>query len=180
MPTNLLKKYPELLEILHLNDIQRKESLRRIYRRDIEENENFNFRNKKIYPIKEDGRADMDRQFTHLTSEEIQEKDEDGKLLPKRRIFEKDRSQRLHWIKPLIDESITDNINVFSVIERSKEKRKDVTKTYLYDSREKYVIILECQRKHSTYYLLTAYYFNRDYEEKEIRKKMKNCLPEVL
>lgn len=180
MPTNLIKKYPELLEILHLDNTQRNESLRRIYNRDIEENKNFNFRNKKIYPIKEDGRIDMDRQFTHLTCEEIQEKDEEGKLLPKKRIFEKDRSQRLHWIKVLIEESIKDNIIVFSVVERDKDKRKDVTKTYIYDSKEKYVIILECQRNCSTYYLLTAYYFNRDYAEKEIRKKIKKRLKEVL
>lgn len=179
MVTNLLKKYPELLEILHLTPIQRTESLQLIYKRDIEENNNFNFRSKKIYPIKDDGQAEMGRQFTHLTCEEIQEKDEDGNLLPKRRIFEKDRSQRLHWIKVLIDESITNNITVFSIVERNKEKRKDITKTYIYDTKEKYVIILECQRNYSTYYLLTAYYFNRAYAEKEIIKKMKKRLADV-
>ena len=180
MPINLIKRYPELLEILHLNNFQRNESLRSIFNRDIENNENFNFRNKKIYPMKENGRIDMDRQFMHLTCEEMQEKDEEGKLLPPKRIFEKDRSQRLHWIKVLIEELITDNIIVFSVVERDKENRKDVTRTYIYDYREKYVIILECQRNYSTYYLLTAYYFNRDYAEKEIRKKMQKKLPDVL
>ena len=39
MPFNLLKKYPELLEILHMNEHQRKESLMRIYKRDIEDNQ---------------------------------------------------------------------------------------------------------------------------------------------
>lgn len=35
MPFNLLKKYPELLEILHMNEHQRKESLMRISTKEI-------------------------------------------------------------------------------------------------------------------------------------------------
>lgn len=50
MPFNLLKKYPELLEILHLNEHQRKKSLMGVYKRDIEDNPNFKFREKQIYP----------------------------------------------------------------------------------------------------------------------------------
>ena len=80
MPFNLLKKYPELLEILHMNEHQRKESLMRIYKRDIEDNPNFKFREKQIYPTKSDGVADMGRQFTHLTCEEAKETDENGEL----------------------------------------------------------------------------------------------------
>ena len=87
MPFNLLKKYPELLEILHLNEYQRKESLMRIYKRDIEDNPDFKFKGKQIYPIKSDGEADMGRQFMHLTCEETQETDENGNLLPPKRIF---------------------------------------------------------------------------------------------
>ena len=147
MPFNLLKKYPELLEILHLNEYQRKESLMRIYKRDIEDNPNFKFREKQIYPIKSDGKADMGRQFTHLTCEEVQEEDENGNLLPAKRVFEKDRSQRLHWINHHIQELSSENIDIFSVTERDQRKRCDVTKTYIYDKKEKYVIVLECQRK---------------------------------
>ena len=44
MPTNLLKEYPELLEILHLPADKRKESLLKIFKRDIEDNEDFKFR----------------------------------------------------------------------------------------------------------------------------------------
>ena len=55
MPFNLLKKYPELLEILHLEEKERKASLYRVYRRDIEDNETFKFREKRVYPIKSDG-----------------------------------------------------------------------------------------------------------------------------
>ena len=68
MPFNLLKKYPELLEILHLGDKERKASLYRVYRRDIEDNEAFKFREKRVYPIKSDGEIDMQREFMHLTT----------------------------------------------------------------------------------------------------------------
>lgn len=66
MPFNLLKKYPELLEILHLGNKERKASLYRVYRRDIEDNEAFKFREKRVYPIKSDGEIDMQREFMHL------------------------------------------------------------------------------------------------------------------
>ena len=65
MPFNLLKKYPELLEILHLGDKERKASLYRVYRRDIEDNEAFKFREKRVYPIKSDGEIAVS--YTHLT-----------------------------------------------------------------------------------------------------------------
>lgn len=96
-----------------------------------------------------DGAADMGRQFTHLTCEEIQEGDVMGNLLPAKRIFEKDRSQRLHWINHHIQELSSENIEVFSLTERDQKKRCDVTKTYIYDKKERYVIVLECQRKSS-------------------------------
>ncbi|WP_417186603.1 hypothetical protein, partial [Bacteroides sp.] len=169
---------PELLEILHMNEHQRKESLMRIYKRDIEDNPNFKFREKQIYPTKSDGVADMGRQFTHLTCEEAKETDENGNLLPAKRVFEKDRSQRLHWINHHIQELSSENIEVFSVTERDQKKRCDITKTYVYDKKEKYVIVLECQRK-SSYYLLTAYYLNKEYAEKGIKKKMKKRLPNI-
>ena len=178
MPLNLLKKYPELLDLLGLAEKQRYESLMRIYKRDIEDNQDFKFRDRLIYPIKSDGEADMGRQFKHLTCEEIQEKDEEGNLLPPKRVFEKDRSQRLHWINHHIHEKTPENIEIFSVTERDPRKRRDVTKTYVYDTKEKYVIVLECQRKNS-YYLLTAYYLNKEYAEKGLRKKMKKRLPEI-
>jgi len=179
MAFNLLKKYPELLEILHLYENQRKESLMRIFNRDICDNPKFKFREKQIYPIKSDGAIDMERQFMHLTCEKVEEEDENGKLLPASRVFEKDRSQRLHWINHHLKELTPENVEVFSVIERNQKKRSDVTNTYIYDKKEKYVIVLECQRK-SSYYLLTAYYFNKEYAEKEMKKKMKKRLPNIV
>lgn len=176
---NLLKRYPDLLEILHLNDIERKKSLMGVYKRDIEDNPDFRFRGKQIYPVKSDGVVDMGRQFTHLTCEEVEEEDESGRIFVKR-IFEKDRSQRLHWIRHHVEEHIPASIEVFSIKERDSRKREDVYRTYIYDVLHKYIIVLEVQRNTGSYYLLTAYYLNRDYAEKGLKKKMKKRLSEVL
>jgi hypothetical protein len=178
MPLNKLKKYPELLEILHLSPAERTISLRGIYNRDIENNTIFSFREKRIYPIKSDGQIDMDRQFTHLTCEEIIEEDERGNKYPKR-VFDKDRSMRLHWILHHIEERLPDKLEVFSVEERDVKARKDVIRTYIYDKDEKYIIVLEPHRAGTSYYLLSAYYLNRDYGINGIKKKWKKKLPTV-
>lgn len=179
MPTNLLKKYPDLLEILHLDEAARKKSLRAIFDRDIESNTNFKLNEKQIYPIKTDGEADMGRVFTHLTCEDIEEEDESGRKY-KKRVFEKDRSMRLHWIKPHVGQVVPDVLIIFSVEERDERKRKDVTRTYIYNKKEKYVVVLEPQRNNTSYYLLTAYYLNKDWAERQLKKKLNNRLSEVL
>ena len=40
---NILKKYPELLDIIGLNEKERLMDLQSIFKRDIEENQNFAF-----------------------------------------------------------------------------------------------------------------------------------------
>lgn len=172
MPFNLLKKYPELLELGQYSESKRTETLRKIFNRDIQDNEEFNFRLKQIRPFKKDGIENMDTLFTHLTCEV--EEDSDYK-----RIFDIHRSQRLHWIKTHINEEI-ENIKIFSVKERDNKSRKDVFRTYIFNEAVKYVVVLEPQRSNIDYYLLTAYYLNRSYGEKSIRKKMKKKLDEVL
>lgn len=47
MPLNQTKKYPELLDILSLSEKERTLSLQMIFKRDIEENPDLNFRSKK-------------------------------------------------------------------------------------------------------------------------------------
>jgi hypothetical protein len=178
MPLNKLKKYPELLEILDLSPANRNLSLRGIFNRDIEDNPDFSFRKKRIYPVKSDGKPDMDRQFMHLTCEEVMEENELGNKYSKR-VFDKDRSMRLHWIRHHIEERLPDKIEVFSVEERDMRKRQNVIKTYIYDKDEKYIIVLEPQRLGTSYYLLSAYYLNREYGVKEIQKKQKKKLPEI-
>jgi hypothetical protein len=177
MPLNLLKTYPQLLELGHLNEHQRTESLQRIFKRDIEENSGLNFRTKIIRPIKGE-EPSMVILFRHLTNEEIELEDENGNKYPKR-IFEMDRSQRLHWIRYHLEEKKKDNIEVFSVEERDQKKRKDIIRTYIYDMEQKYIIVLDPQRTLKDYYLVTAYHLNKDYGEKKINKLMKRRLPEL-
>jgi len=173
MPTNLLKKYPELLELSHLNEHKRTQSLIDIFRRDIENNHTLNFRTKTIRPIKGE-EPEVSVLFKHLTSKEITIENYS------KRIFEMDRSQRLHWIKFHLDEKKKQNIEVFSVEERNKKKRKNIIRTYIYDTEQKYVIILDPQRSQKDYYLITAYYLNEKYGEKNIQNKMNRKLHGII
>ena len=159
MPLNLLKTYPQLLEFGHLNENQRSVSLYGVFKRDIEENPGLNFRNKTIRPIKGEEPA-MVLLFKHLTSEEIEFVDENGSKYPKR-IFEIDRSQRLHWVKYHLEERKKENVEIFSVEERDQKKRKDIIRTYIYNTEQKYIIVLDPQRTKMDYYLVTAYYVNK-------------------
>jgi len=163
MPTNLIKKYPDLLELIHLTHSERLTSLNRIFQRDIAE------------PIKkEDGEPAMETLFHHLTTRI--EDTEEGRR-EKRRLFEMDRSQRLHWILHHLEEKTPENIIVFS--HEDRVRRRDVIRTYIYDKVYGYVIILEPQRSGRDYYLLTAYYLNEKRGKKQIKQKLKNKLPAI-
>lgn len=182
MPLNKLKKYPDLLDIAYLSERERYVSLRGIFDRDITNNENFYFRGKRIYPIKSDGKLDLDREFAHLTTEEISIEEENGKIV-NHRIFDIHRSQRLHWIRTHVEEKVQDSstVIVFSAIERDKKDRKNVIRTYIYNKTKKYVIVLEPQPKSpAAYFLLTAYYINRGYGEKALNKRYKKRLAEII
>lgn len=178
MPHNQIKKYPQLLEIMHLNEYARKVSLRAIFDRDITENDRFLFNKKVIRPTKLDGEIDLGNVFTHLITEDIYETDENGKQV-KRREFEKDRAHRLHWLKPHVEAKIKDEVHCFSVVERDQRKRKDVVRTYIFNVTEKYVVVLEPQNSNKDYYLLTAYYLNKKYGLKQMKKKMEQKLAEL-
>lgn len=177
MPFNLLKTYPQLLELGQFNEHQRTQSLQAIFKRDIEENPGLNFRTKIIRPIKGEEPATV-LLFKHLTTEEIQVMDEAGKTYPKR-VFEMDRSLRLHWVKFHLEERKQNNVEIFSVEERDQKKRHDIIRTYIYDTEQKYIIVLDPQRSQTDYYLLTAYYVNKEYGEKKIKKLLKRKLPEL-
>ena len=170
MPLNKLKKYPELLVLSSLDEKSRTKSLRGIFDRDIAD-----------YPIKSDGILDMDREFMHLTTEEIEEVDEKG-VVVKRRLYDSFRSERLHWIRAHTDGQVKDSdIVVFSVTERNQRKRVDVVRTYIYNKTRKYVIVFEPQtRNGNSYYLLTAYYLNKKYGEKQMKKKLAAKMDTVL
>ena len=177
MPFNLLKIYPQLLEFGHFNEYQRTQSLQGIFKRDIEENPGLHFRSKTIRPIKGEEPA-MILLFRHLTTEEIEVTDANGKSYPKR-IFEMDRSLRLHWVRFHLEEKKKENVEVFSVEERDQKKRKDIIRTYIYDVEQKYIIVLDPQRTQQDYYLVTAYHINKEYGEKKIEKLIKRRLTVV-
>lgn len=172
---NILNKYPELLELAYLQEFERTESLKSIFKRDIEDNPDLNFRRVKIYPIKDDQPA-MQTLFNHLTKEGIDEEDENGKII-KKRVFDIHRSARLHWVKYHIEENKKDGMEIFSAEERVKGKT--VYRTYIFDVKQKYTIVLEPQRNKG-YYLLTAFYLNKSYGVEQIKKKLKNKLDKVL
>ncbi|HMO41374.1 MAG TPA: hypothetical protein PKC76_15390 [Saprospiraceae bacterium] len=175
MPINLLKQYADLLELAHLEERARIQSLRGIFRRDIEENENLCFKKKQIRPIKKaDGEPAMQTLFHHLTTR--MDESEEGKKI-KRRIFEMDRSKRLHWILFHVEERKPETLEIFSYEDRID--RQDKIRTYIYDKVEEYVIILEPQRSGRDYYLLTAYYLNEVRGKKQIKQKMKKKLPTI-
>ena len=175
MPLNLLKKYPDLLDVVSLAGEVLKASLRRIFNRDIVENTTFSFRGKKIFPIKADGELDLQREFLHLTTHVEQE--ENG---TEQRYFDRFRSERLHWIRPHAEEMISDsNIEVFSLEERDFKKRQTIVRTYVYNTTRKYVVVFEPQRNGTAYYLLTAYYLDKPYGEKQMQKRLKQKLNEI-
>lgn len=174
MDFNTLKKYPDLLDLAYLTVPQRNVSLKNIFRRDIEDNTTFNFRTKIIRPIKKEGQIPMEVLLHHLTTKD--DKDENGKKLGSRS-FEMARSQRLHWVKFHIEEQKKEDVDVFSF--KDRVNGKSIIRTYIYDLKQEYVIILEPQKSGLDYFLLTAYYLNEPGGKDQIENKRKKKLPEV-
>lgn len=112
----------------------------------------------------------MDTLFTHLTCKSEEVKVSGGGSY-KRRIFDHLRSERLHWIAHHVTERSPQSIQIFTLQERDQKKREDVTKTYIYDQAQEYVIILEHQRQRG-YYLLTAFHVTEPSVQKQLKKKM--------
>ncbi|PID94381.1 MAG: hypothetical protein CSA94_02260, partial [Bacteroidetes bacterium] len=114
--------------------------------------------------------------FKHLTYRSVEKTDEKGKKYNSRELFDIKRSERLHWIWHHIQEK--EDIKIFSVTDRIKGKNK--IRTYLFDEKENYVIVLEPFRTTNDYYLLSAYYLQKEYGGiKIIKKKYKRRLNEV-
>lgn len=176
MPLNLIKVYPQLLEISQLNEQQRIVSLLGVFKSTIEENTSFKFQGKQVRPTKkEEGISAMELLFRHLTT--VDDLDEKGNKLGTRS-FEAARSQRLHWVKHHVDERKKDNIEIFSYEDRIGGK--SINRTYIYDVDQEYVVILEPQRSGMDYYLLTAYHLNQPGGKKQIVNKLKKRLADVL
>ncbi|MCP9745985.1 hypothetical protein [Lacihabitans sp. CS3-21] len=168
MPTNLLKTYNQLLEFLALEEGKRKDSLLRVFNRDFNVENPILFKSKCVYPTPKEGQDKLAILFTHLTTV-IQDKKE------RNRIFDIKRSERLHWVRYHLNETKQDEMLVFSV------KEPEGNRTYIYDKKENYVVILEPLRRVSGYYLLTAYYIEgKDVKRDKILKKYKRKLDEIL
>jgi hypothetical protein len=165
MSINILKKYPELLELDFLSEQQRIESLKRIFKRDIEDNIDFSFRAKKINPIKCEEDA-MQILFKHLTTKVVDKK-------TRKREFEPLRSKRLHWIKYHIEENKAEKVLIFSV------EDPEGIRTYIFDEDQKYVIILEPYRNSQEYYFISAYYLEGR-NSRKINMKYLRRLPTVV
>ncbi len=172
MPFNLLKKYPKLLDLASYSVQDRTDCLRKIYKRDIECYDLF-FRSSRIYPTKsENDESTFDTHFTHLTTKEFDEISENGEKVRKRS-FDMLRSQRLHWVKTHIEETTGESdILVFS-------NDYPAVRTYIWNKKENYVVILEPQRKPGNYYLLTTFYINEKKTMNQLKSKFKNRLSDI-
>ncbi len=170
MPLNLLKKYNELLDLLGMSEGQRTHSLRGVFNRDIQDNNQFSFMGKPIFPTpKEDGEIAMETLFSHLTT-----KTENKEL--RNRVYDAGRSMRLHWIRYHVEKRKPEDILYFSANDSSGPR------TYIYDIREKYVIVLEPLRNNTAYYLLSAYHLEgKDAaRDKIMQKYRRRRLPNIL
>ena len=167
MAHNLLKKYNNLLDIIGMDERQRKKSLRAVFDRDVTTNPNFKFQTKRINPTPADGVDYMDRLFIHLTTKIVGTE--------RSRDYDYPRSARLHWLCYHIEEQKADNMLVFSVDE------PEGIRTYIYDEDEEYVIVLEPLRNKNEYYLLTAYHIEgKDKARNKMKKKYKRKIEEVV
>lgn len=167
MITNLLKIYPHLLDLVGVTESSNRPALYPVFKRDFIDNPSvIVFIGKPVFPIPKEGEQPMETLYRHLTTV-VTDK------ATRKREFESARSSRIHWILFHINRCASGHIDIFSV-EDAEGKR-----TYIYDTKEKYVVILEPLRNGTAYYLLTGYYL-RGGDGKKIENKRKRKLPEVL
>jgi len=159
MAINYLKKYNALLELNHFTEWERKQSLEAIFNRDIADNVDFKFKTKIIRPLKKEDVYDVSSLFKHLTFRTEDVTDKRGVKIKTRAIFDFERSKRLHWILPHINEKVKEEIRLFSSVVRIKGR--DITRTFIHNVTENYIVILEPQRSGLDYYLITAYYLEK-------------------
>lgn len=84
--------------------------------------------------------------FIHITSKD--EQDADGRVIDLR------RCERLHWIRPIIENHINDEVL------RWEEENRKGKRVFLYLSDERFVVILQAFKY--GFMLVTAYYVEHD------------------
>lgn len=143
MPTNLLKTYNQVLELLYRSDYENITSIKNVFYRDFNIDKPLIFNAKPIQPTPADGEDKIERLFNHLTRKELDSK-------TKKREFDSERAIRIHWIKHHFLNCTALNHIISFIVEDEK-------RVYLLDKTQKYVIILEPLRQIDAYYLLSAY-----------------------
>jgi hypothetical protein len=174
MPFNLLKKYPDLLELGFLDAAARERSLRAVFNRDVRDHPNLCCMRKQIRPLKREGEFPMETLFRHLTTREYKNEADHS---PGSRSFEMSRSQRLHWVRTHLEKVWSPGFDIFSYEDRVGGR--SAIRTYVFNEQYAYVVILEPQRSGQDYYLLTAYYIDEPGGLKQIKKKQAKRLPKI-
>jgi hypothetical protein len=163
MPTNLIKKYNELLELLYARHSDNIKSIRAVFDRDFNGHSGIKFYAKNIEPTPSDSEDKIDRLFNHLTRVVVDEK-------TKQREFESERAIRIHWIRHHLEKHVSfANVLTFKV--------EDEKRVYLLDKTERYVIVLEPLRNEEAYYLLSAYKLLPANYKKVMKKYEKRSVP---
>lgn len=173
MPFNQIKRYDSYLELNHYNSNDKTNCLRQIFERDIANNDSFLFRNKVIRPLKKEDVIDVESLLKHLTHRTEKDTDKKGRVIHKRDVFDVERSKRLHWVRPHIEEKI----NALDVVVFSSKIRirgKWVIRTFILNKTKSYVLILEPQRSGLDYYFISAYYLEEKYNGIKSITKIEN------
>ncbi|WP_339727787.1 hypothetical protein [Maribacter stanieri] len=168
MPFNLLKAYPDLLEINHLNSANRRKSLVGVFNKGFAERLPVRFNSLNVVPTPKDGKIDLETLFSHLTTHVVDQK-------TKKREYESHRSHRLHWVRFHLDDKNSD-VDVFTV------REKGTLRTYIYCDSQKYVVILEPKtnsKGEKYYFLITAYHLTGRNLNK-ISNKGRRRLPSIV
>lgn len=169
MPVNLTVKYPNLLILSYGSLFRNLESVRAVFDRDFEPG-SLCFTKKKIHPIPSDDEFCMDILFKHLTHKISDE------TTMSRGDFDQERTIRIHWIKPHLEQKTNCELMIFSTREKHRTFR-----TYIYNKKENYVIVLNPLRCGDAYYLCSAYKLEgKDSMRNKIVSKYKYRLDEVL
>ena len=161
MPTNLIKVYDALLELLYPNERANIQSIKAVFTRDFCADQPASLRTVPIHPSPAEGEDKVERLFRHLTTVITDEK-------TRKREFESDRSIRLHWIRYHLEEKKAD-LSIFKV--------EDENRIYVLNKDKRYVVVLEPLRNVRAYYLLTAYRLQESNYRKILRKEQKRGQP---
>ena len=148
--------------------------------------DNKTYLNKSIYINPKSHQKDNDKElvFWHLTTREtkVQKKVGNRWIVEKDRLTDYRRSERLIWIKNIIENHFIDDIKMFY---HKETNTKEDIRLYLWLEDYDFVVILQKLGRSSSY-LVTSFYIDRDGKRKEylkrynhyIRKndeKLRNC-----